>query len=376
MSIARRTLPLLTVALAACSSGSDSADAPRPNVVVYVIDTLRADRLGAYGYDADTSPVFDALADEATLFERAVAQAPWTLPSVASLVTSSYVPTHQVYEMGRVLADDVELMSEYMQRLGYHTVGFNHNAMGGSVIGADAGYDEYYERGTKPRTTAPDAKPPRSLAQWIHERETDEPFFAYVQTVEPHIPYEPQAKDLRTPVEPETIARINELTKQFSKLTHGSFGTPEEPGPSAAKMTAVRAELESLLEPLSALYDAEIRRADRNLGTLVETLKRKGLWEDTVLVVTSDHGEELLDHGYFLHDQSLHAELVHVPLLLRVPGRGTGLRVSDPVQAIDVLPTLAALLDAPHLPGWQGRSLVPLARRRAAERRAGRDPTG
>ena len=345
------TIPVraaLGLCLLASACGDDAPPAGRPpNVVVYVIDTLRADHLSCYGYERTTSPRLDELSEQCVVqFERAVAQAPWTLPSVASLLTSSYAVRHRVVAGGRRIAEQVEILPEYLRRHGYRTAGFVGNPVAGRVIGADVGYDEYW---------GPEYAPSTSASEWIRDWHRDRPFFAYVHTTEPHIPYRPGRANLREPLpDPERVERLNAMLLRFAELTHADFAADGEAG---RRMESLRAGLAAEIDLITALYDAEIRRADANLAVVVESLREAGHWPNTVLLVTSDHGEEILDHGYLLHDQSLHAELLHVPLLIRVPGV-PGRRVGGTAQLIDLMPTLAELIGGEADPAWQGRSLV------------------
>lgn len=372
--MARRSLLSLLALLAfsaGCSRSEYAPDLPgraadgRPHVIVHCIDTLRADRLGFYGYTRPTSPFLDDLARDSIVFENAIAQAPWTLPSVASYLTSTYPTTHGVFRIGRHLPEHLQTMAETMRAAGYQTVGYVQNAFAGSASGADRGFDVFFDR-LSPRDTEdgrPDRHPLGELLQWLDQRESRQPLFLYVHTVEPHWPH-------HTPRNPgpfgtwteDQKAELDLLLKRFRKLRRGPPAEPEEGKTRRiAELRAVHAQIAERTELAVDQYDNGVRRADENAKRLVDTLQRGGYWEQAFFLLFSDHGEELGEHGYWQHDQSLHGELIHVPLLLRVPGGSQGRRIEAPVQLIDVLPSIAELIGAPSHPTWEGRSFLTLA---------------
>jgi arylsulfatase A-like enzyme len=369
-------LVLLTAALGCTRSAERSFDPPgrttdgRPHVVVYCIDTLRADHLGAYGYERATSPSIDAVAAEGIVFENAVSQAPWTLPSVTSYLTSTFPTTHGVLKMGRGLPDHLQTMAETMHGAGYQTVGFVQNAFAGSASGADRGFEVFYDR-LRPKDA--DGKVDRhsvgELIEWLGRRESRQPLFLYVHTVEPHWPnYTPRRLGPFGKWTEEQKAELDELFKRFRKLRRGpATETNEAKDRRIAELRTVHAEIEKRTPMAIDQYDNGVHRADENFGRIVEALKGGGYWGDTILVLIADHGEELGEHGYWQHDQSLHRELIHVPLVVRFPEGPGGRRVASPVQLIDVLPTLAELVGAPRHATWEGRSFLELARRDPAD---------
>ena len=370
-------LVFLTVALAGCTRSAERVGDPpgrttdgRPHVVVYCIDTLRADHLGAYGYDRPTSPAIDAVAAEGIVFENAVSQAPWTLPSVASYLTSTFPTTHGVLKMGRGLPDRLETMAETMHGAGYQTVGFVQNAFAGSASGADRGFEVFFDR-LRPKEA--DGKVDRhavgELIEWLGKRESRQPLFLYVHTVEPHWPnYTPRRPGPFGDWTEEQRAELDDLFKRFRKLRAGP--AKEEDDAKDRRVTELRSVHREIADRTAMAidqYDNGVHRADKNLGRVVDALKGGGYWDDTILVLIADHGEELGDHGYWQHDQSLHRELIHVPLIVRLPGGPAGRRIATPVQLIDVLPTLAELVGAPRHATWEGRSFLELARRDPAD---------
>lgn len=325
-------------------------DAP-PHVVLFVIDTLRADALGAYGSTRTETPAFDALAERGILFENAYTPAPWTLPATVSLLTSTPPCEHGVVLDGDRVAPTTHTLAERMAEAGYETASFYANPYAGPTSGMDRGFDTASLRRFTDGET---------VAHWLTERsDPGRPFFLYVHNVEPHDPYGPAHG-----VHDSQRAHVNRLLRRFRSLTRvdwkkgESLGTTDNTEQQRRLMDRM-VELESTLR---ALYRADVQRADRRLGSVVDALREHGVWEDTVLVVTSDHGEAFGEHGGWLHDQSLYEELVRVPLLVRLPRDEEGHQVDAPATLLDVAPTLLERVGAPTDSSLRGRTLAPVLR--------------
>jgi arylsulfatase A-like enzyme len=296
----------------------------RPNVVVFLVDALRADRLGAYGHPAPTSPRFDAFAREALLFEDAVAQSSWTRPAVASLFTGLGVDAHGVGGMTNTLVPELTTLAEAFRAAGYRTGAFVANHIVSETLGFAQGFDTWDRKG--PLLAA--GLVPRILS-WVDGVEA--PFFLYVHTVDLHGPYTP---------EPQHWAPFLFEGYQGNRNTLRLDLGPQE------------------LRFLRSAYDGEIRQGDAAFGVLMDGLEGRGLLDRSIVVFTADHGEEFREHGGGGHGSTLYREVLHIPLAVRLPGgvRG-GLREPAPVQQIDVLPSLLALAGAPAVPGLEGRDL-------------------
>jgi arylsulfatase A-like enzyme len=341
-------LALVALALAACGE-------PRPpSVVLFVVDTLRADRVGAYGYKAPTTPRIDAVARESVVFDQAYATAPWTLPSVVSLMTSTYACEHGVTVDGLALSPDVPTLAERLARAGYATASLHANAYAGRISGLDRGFAVSellpYVEG-------------REVDAWL-DVVGDRPFFLYVHNVEPHDAYIAPPEVVRRfgRVSASERARVNRLLGRYRRLTRVDFEAGRAPGTTdnTASQRAAIARLRALARPHAALYDGDVNLADQRLGSIVDVLKRRGVWDSALFVLVSDHGEEFGEHGGLQHDQSLYEELVRVPLVLRLPrGEAAGKRVSEVVSLVDVAPTILDLVGLPA-EGTRGRSLLPL----------------
>lgn len=333
---------------------------PKPdvNVVIYLIDTLRADRLGAYGYEKPTSPNLDALARDGVLFENADAPAPWTLPSVPSIKTSTFLCEHGIVVEGQRLSPGIWTLAERLKRVGYHTASLYVNDFAGPLTGMDRGYDicrkfrAYIE--------------PQDVERWLAERPADQPFLLYIHTIEPHNPFNASLSRARRfgNVSQFQNERMMRLLSYYRRVLRVDWTQRREIGrtDNTALQDTILQNLHQLLDQHNALYDATIHEADERVGATIEALRRHGLWENTLFIVLSDHGEEFAERGAYLHSQSVYQELAAVPLIVRFPhNQHAGKRVSTVVSLIDVLPTIFDTLGRPDLTyGARGRSLMPL----------------
>jgi arylsulfatase A-like enzyme len=334
-----------------------------PNVILVSIDTLRADHLGCYGYGEPTSPWIDGLASRGVLFTRAFSQASWTLPSHASMLTSRYPSSHGVETPNRTLPDSIPLLSEVLAENGYSTAAFVTWVFVSKEYGFARGFDTFTEllppkdargAGTKHSVKAADFAD--MVGEWAHEVPT-EPFFLFLHLFDPHLSYSPPLSD----------ARLFDPDVEDTK--HGNYGAvkPFIKGlnPEGPTMPATE------VERVAALYDGEIHYTDTQLGRLFGVLEDAGLMDDTLVVLTSDHGEELGEHGSMEgHQWTVYEETTHVPLLIRLPDEGpAGLELDPIVQSIDIAPTILDVLGIDPPSGFQGRSLLPAIRGEALDER-------
>jgi choline-sulfatase len=310
----------------------------RPNILLYVVDTLRADHLGMYGYDEPVSPALDNFVTQATVFGNAVAQSSWTRASMASIFTGLWPLKHATNGRKDILDAGATTLAEVLREAGYVTVAKVRNWNVFPVFGFRQGFQEFRKvrEGKADRLN-------RLVENWLTSRPEDRPFFMWVHTVDPHEPYRPPD---------ETRHRfMEEGQEKFDLDKHPSFKLTREMS---------KEEQQSIVEYLISLYDAEIAFNDRAFGDLVALLEKHGLLDSTVVVFVSDHGEEFLDHGTWGHGRNLYAENLNVPLVIRFPDRGHGIRVDEVVQQIDLMPTLLDYLGLPVPEVVEGRSLLPL----------------
>ena len=325
----------------------------RPNAILYVVDTLRADRLGCYGYARPTSPRMDAFARSALLFRDAVAQSSWTLAATASLLTGRTPPNHGAVDVGTALRPEVLTLPERLRAGGYRTAAFVTNSLVSRSYGFDRGFAEFHQYPERPRERAATYLPARILhrriRRWLDRHATGAPFFLYVHSTDPHWPYLPAPRHAR-PF--RKAGRTHADEEAAVRAARPYFFGNEHQGERPTTMPKDRVAV------LSDLYDGDVRAADEAFGLLVDDLARLRLLDRTVLVLTSDHGEEFLDHDGIGHGQTLHEEVVHVPLLVRLPGAARRGEVARAVQQVDVAPTILELAGVTPSDDLEGRSLL------------------
>ncbi|HEV8578435.1 MAG TPA: sulfatase [Thermoanaerobaculia bacterium] len=335
---AEETLGQAAPATVAPAAFHPPAPARRPrNVIIYLVDALRADHLGCYGYRLPVSPRLDGFAREATLFRHAVAQAPWTRPSVVTVLTGLQPPTHGVQHRRQALSAEAVTLAERLRDHGYRTAGFVTNGNVARSFGLGQGF-EIYRLLPGNHNAATDVND--RVAGWLDGWDGKAPFFFYLHTVEPHAPYDPPARfrqRFAAGMRDESLTRMRVL-----KQLHAGALRPT-PG---------------MRRDLLALYDAEVAANDAAFGDLIDLLVRRGLWEETMIVFLSDHGEEFLDHGGWEHGRSLHTEMLDIPLVVRIPGMGTGRVVERQAQHVDIVPTVLEALGLPVAAAAEGRSLL------------------
>lgn len=377
-------------------SENDSPLKKTPNVLMLLVDTLRADHLGVYGYPRDTSPTIDRLAADSVLFSHCVATSSWTKPATASLLTGLYPASHGQHTTTSVLPPGVPMLPGAMGGEGYRTAYIVTNPFAAERFGFGQQVDFYREANRLPvhaRTSLffllnelEHWVPGRGLPQgsltepfravladgfgydrggatggawanemllgWIDKRR-GQPFFAYVHYLEPHEPYDPAPEFRDRFVDPE-------------------FSGPAPAIPPGPVLNLVRMPPLEASEPLPAesrqhmidLYDAEIAEFDSRLGDLLQALEERGLYDETLIVLTSDHGEEFYEHSAWGHHHTPYQGLLQVPMILKLPRQErAGLVVEGLCRQIDVLPTLLGLLGDPAWPGLQGADLSGAIRR-------------
>ncbi len=326
------------------------------NVVLLVIDAARADHVGCYGYPRETTPTIDRLAREGFLFENHFVQFVETKPSTASLFTSQYPDTHLAYHE-RMLPEGTFTLAQGFREAGYHTVLFSQNEYASPLWGLGLEFEEaFYE----PHITAAGRKKPmiwqaeavlEQIEPWL-KKKPPTPFFAYIHFIPPHDPY---------------LMPLEMYYLFYEKEPPNAWRSPY---PFEEVEREVRAREEPWSQQLYLnRYDSHLVYADWAIGQVEEMLREAGLLEDTLFIVTSDHGEAFGEHGYKGHTISAYDESTHVPLVMRFPGRdGPAGRVSGLTQSIDLLPTLFDLLGVEYPErGIQGRSLVPVMAGEAEE---------
>ncbi len=349
-------LILLIVTLTVSCTGRGPGGSRPPDIILITIDTLRADHLGAYGYGRPTSPALDAFARESVVISDGIAQAPYTKASIASLLTGLPPSTHKTWSTSvalpvlmtgsigerhvpvtDVLPHSVPVLPERLQQAGYETLAFTTNPFLIPDFGFARGFTRFrFFDG--PTFASADAVLPEVLAA-VRERHTT-PVFVWVHLMEPHSPYAPpdDARDRLPPggarhVIPDSVSIPPWLIARPSRD----------------------------LRVYESLYDAEILTVDRALGRFFDGLRRAGVWETSAIIVTADHGEEFLDHGGLEHNRTLYDEMVHVPLMLKIPGV-TPRRLEAQMELMDLFPTLVSLGGGRAPDAVFGADMLPLLR--------------
>ncbi len=316
---------------------TESSPAARGNVLLYVVDSLRADRLGVYGHDRDVSPNLDRFAQRATVFETAISQSSWTRASMASVMTGLWPLAHDTNGRADVLAAEALTLAEMLNERGYETMAIAQNPNVFAQFGFDQGFEIFTELLNK---DASDAL--AEIRGWLDSRDPERPFFLWAHTIDPHTPYTAPGDHLR----------------RYDEPAHGDLDMDKPPSKSrVGRMSAE--ELDRTVSHVLARYDAEIYFSDLIFGELVELLEERQLLDETLLIFVSDHGEEFLDHGKWEHGRDLHFSSLEVPLVIRAPGQERGTRVESTVQQIDLLPTIVDFTGLEPVDGLVGRSLMP-----------------
>lgn len=311
---------------------------PTRGYILISIDTLRADHLGVYGYERDTSPFLDSLAVRGTLFERAIVQYPSTLTSHMSIFTGLYPQEHEVLPPSTVLSSEIETLPEIFQRQGFRTAGHTEGGFMAGGYGFGRGFDEFTDTAYSSDTDV-ERTFQRGL-DFLRSLEADDSFFLFLHTYAVHDPYEPpeRFRSLFWPGDaPAAADSSGELLRQINQ---GSQSVSPE-----------------TLRYYESQYDATIRYVDEVLQEFVTELESLGLLGETTLVITSDHGEEFGEHGKVAHTQ-VYPECLFVPLLFVHPRQSAGSRVPDLVETVDLAPTLLELAGIEASEAFSGRSLV------------------
>jgi len=332
--------------------------APPPSVVLVLIDTLRPDYLGCYGFQGPVSPAVDRLASESVVFDRCVAPAPWTKPSVASLFTSLYPVNHGVVnheglwkrpdsgevEKG-VLGPSAVTLAEVLRDRGYRTGAFMANPWITPEYGFDQGFDRFDHRGFYPPA-------PQVLARaeaWLDSIPGDRPFFAYIHLMDVHGPYRaPPVHDAALSGSPTVQSDVQLTREEWEAIPEYLRKEAWTRGPGGRFVHTWRTR-----------YAAGVRGVDDVLAGFLDRLRETGVLDRALLVLTADHGEELDEHGGWNHGATLYEEQLRVPLLIRPRGGAHPARhYPGLVSLLDVMPTLVSRAGGGVPPAAAGENLV------------------
>lgn len=319
------------------------------NVLLIVIDTLRADHLSSYGYARATSPRIDAFAREGVRFARTLAQKGRTSPSVATITTGTYPHTHGLLDVRSVLPDEALTLPEILGPRGWRTGGIITNANLSHVFNFQQGFEDYVELGNGELHATADEVTDTAIP-WL-ERHGGEPFFLYLHYVDPHAPYIPPTPYRDRFVGDALYGRHKDLRPPLGSTAFGQINAPVviEHGSRNVDLYIAR-------------YDEEIAFTDAEIGRLLDAVDRLGLRDDTLVILTADHGESMTEHLiFFAHGKAPYDTALRIPLIVRYPKAITGPRVVETaVETTDLAPTILAAVGVPRSPTYEGQSLWPL----------------
>lgn len=321
---------LLLLAAASCSPDEDPGDARPPDIILYLVDTLRADHLGLYGYQRNTSPNLDRLAEESVVFRQAYATSSWTKASTASMLTGLDPLDHGARSRRHRISEEVTLLPEVLRAQGYHTVGVVTNANVIEHWGFVQGYDEFRDipaeqKGVKNRFEVRAKLVHQKVFEILDRRPADKPLFLYIHTIDAHGPNKAPAP----------------YHRRFT----------DRPGPPGVPNKLRPRDRGKALQNVIDHYDGEIAYLDDRFGEFLQGLKDRELYNSSLLWFISDHGEEHLDHGRGGHGNQLFNEAVRIPMILKMPEQAhAGQSFDTPVQIIDVMPTVLCAVGVKDVP--------------------------
>ena len=343
----------------------------RPNIILISLDTVRADHMPFLGYSRQTMPNLAGVASEGTTFQAAFANSNTTLPSHVTMFTGMLPPSHGIFQPifdGRredprpiELPSSIPTLPELLKRQGMKTIRFasSRDFFLDASIGLGRAFDELHPYGMDSEWTT------ARITQWLEHVDTRVPFFAFIHSKRPHAPYTLPVgyrnlfgENYKGPVidNPEKLKELvsqDPLRSSFQGTLPGIW-----PESDVFAMLARKNEPKDI-QRLRDLYDAALRLTDDYLGSVLKSLRSRNLLDKTILIITSDHGEEFMEHGRLLHD-ILHGEVLHVPMVIRIPGRPFRPVVKSRVQIADLTPTIWGLLGNKAIPSIEGTDLSSL----------------
>ncbi len=330
---------------AGCSGPSTPGPGKGWNIVMISIDALRADHLGCYGYERNTSPCIDQAVQNGFLFNKAFVQAPHTHSSLASVMTGTYPLRHNSVIGSRLLEDDSRMLAGMLGEHSYRTGAFVQNFWLSEEVGFTRGFDDFYHS----RVSITESNVEESIRAWLL-RQKEGPFFLWLHYLEPHadfLPHEPYVKEFLPDYDGPYFTFTNDMVNLYKDKT--KLLSPEE-------LTFVK-----------AAYDSEIRYCDDAVGRIFKMLQDYGFNDDTLIIILADHGEELQDRGKMGHDHTLYNELLRIPLIFHAPGViKPGKDEANVVESVDIAPTIMEFLGLEIPQSVQGRSLLDIMNRKDA----------
>ncbi|MHC4942902.1 MAG: sulfatase [Planctomycetota bacterium] len=314
-----------------------------PNLIVVSIDTLRADHLSCYGYDFETTPNMDRFAEEALVFSNAMSTSSWTLPAHLSLLGGVPLGQHGGLYKDRRIHPSIPTLAERLRNGGYETAAF----VGGGYVSADFGMDQGFDYFDERSLDISGGH--GRVASWLKEQAGRNPFFLFYHFFDVHSPYGDKTSDPERFFLEADCPYIESLAKEIKE---GQYTREHSCG-------SFKVHISDLARRhMIHLYDADVRHVDDWMEKFFGLLREMNLFENSAIVITSDHGEEFGEHGNWHHSKHLYREVVNVPLILKLPGAGKKGRVETPVSLLDIPPTLTVLAGVETPEEWYGTSLL------------------
>jgi arylsulfatase A-like enzyme len=338
---------LLVTQLPGCTGSA------KPDILLIVVDTLRADRVGAISPGRKLTPFLDSLAAHGYVFHNVYAQSSWTNASVASLFTSRYQSEHRVMSFWATLGESETTLAELLDAHGYASAAFVANFLLRGDLGYGQGFQHYQLLARSMVNARGEEKPLKGSAEqvnqaalaWLdevaHSDARRQPGFLYVHYMEPHAPYDPPDRFLDAVLAGRPRPDIETANRRASIPNFGTFS-------------------DALVADIVDLYDAEILSVDDQIRVLFGELQKRGFLRNAIVAITSDHGEEFREHGTMGHHQALYEESIRVPLILLVPGHDQRVDIQHIVSLTDLAPTLLDLAAIPRPASFRGVSLASL----------------
>jgi arylsulfatase len=318
-----------------------SRDQPYPDVIVIILDAARGDRFPGWGYRRQTTPSLDVVAESALAFRHAYAECPTTSCSIPALITGVSFLGGGAVGTGQQVSDDITTLAEYLQLHGYHTVGMSATPNNSASRNHDQGFDDFRELWGRDNPNHGALSMSRLAAEVIQSQPPEQPLFLQLHYLPPHQPYEPGP--------------------DFDRFSDPGYDGPIWPRMSLKPFNLGAEILEGEdLDYLIDLYDGNLLRADAAVDLVFEALRSAGRYDDSLIVVTSDHGEAFMEHGRQGHNTTLFDEMLHVPLIVRLPGGAlpTGVDTGRLASLLDLVPTLLGYLDIPTVAEVDGIDLL------------------
>ncbi len=308
----------------------------QPDILFFMVDTLRKDHVGTYGYQADTTPNIDGFAQVAVVFDNAIAQSPWTRPSIASMFTGLNANEHGVTDRDDAIPETADVLAERLKAAGYQTAAVITNGNVCDKFGFAQGFDEFHRAGGPQKVDGSNAL--HIAEEILRTQDPATPLFLYLHISDPHAPYIPPEGFLERWA-PEADLELGSRDSLRDSRYGGGL-------------------TEKQVEDIIALYNGEVAFVDHLFGEFLNTVQTEGMYDSSAILLVSDHGEEFWEHGLWGHGSSLTSALIEVPFILKVPGQLTGVRTNRLAQHIDILPTFLALAGTPPATNLRGVNLV------------------